>query len=150
MWSLHILACDGSVTRMRLGQRQDDGQRARARDPWGMWEIKSRFFMSYISNGLYRAILVYTLPLWLCRGSLVDFVLNAFALVYIVELDMRLKDPPEKWEVNQDQDTDDDEGSPQRVIRGQHLDQLVQFSRAFQASSHTSLADRKLCLLNTC
>jgi len=116
MWSLHILACDGSVTRMRLGQRQDDGQRARARDPWGMWEIKSRFFMSYISNGLYRAILVYTLPLWLCRGSLVDFVLNAFALVYIVELDM--KDPPEKWEVNQDQDTDDDEGSPQRVIRG--------------------------------
>ncbi|CAE7623490.1 ALG11 [Symbiodinium sp. CCMP2456] len=90
MWSLHILAsaCDGQVTRMKLGQ--DDGHRARARDPWGMREIQFRFVMSYISNGLYRAILVYTLPLWLCRGSLVDFVLNAFALVYIVELDMNL------------------------------------------------------------
>lgn len=34
-----------------------------------------------------KAIIVYTLPLWLCRGGLADFVLNAFALVYIVELD---------------------------------------------------------------
>ena len=43
-----------------------------------------------------EAILVYTLPLWLCRGTLVDFVLNAFALVYIVELDM--KEDAEEWE----------------------------------------------------
>ena len=43
--------------------------------------------MSYVSNGLYKAIIVYTLPLWLCRGGLTDFVLNAFATVYIVELD---------------------------------------------------------------
>mmetsp|Transcript_14067 Transcript_14067/g.33503 ORF Transcript_14067/g.33503 Transcript_14067/m.33503 type:complete len:151 (-) Transcript_14067:103-555(-) len=107
MWSLHILACDGHATRMKLGQ--NDGPRARARDPWGMPEIKFRFFMSYISNGLYRAILVYTLPLWLCRGSLVDFVLNAFALVYIVELDV--KDPPETWDVNQE-DTETEAGSP--------------------------------------
>jgi hypothetical protein len=34
-----------------------------------------------------QAIIVYTLPLWLCRGGLTDFVLNAFATVYIVELD---------------------------------------------------------------
>jgi hypothetical protein len=43
--------------------------------------------MSYISNGLYKAIIVYTLPLWLSRGGLTDFVLNAFATVYIVDLD---------------------------------------------------------------
>lgn len=54
---------------------------------WSWTEIKLRFFMSYVSNGLYKAIIVYTLPLWLCRGGLTDFVLNAFATVYIVELD---------------------------------------------------------------
>ena len=109
MWSLHILACDGRANRMKLRQKDDrekDDRDARARDPWGMPEIKFRFFMSYVSNGLYRAILVYTLPLWLCRGSLVDFVLNAFALVYIVELDE--KNPPETWEVHQE----DEAGSP--------------------------------------
>mmetsp|Transcript_6472 Transcript_6472/g.14909 ORF Transcript_6472/g.14909 Transcript_6472/m.14909 type:complete len:369 (+) Transcript_6472:923-2029(+) len=56
-------------------------------EPWQMPEIMIRFLMSYLSNGFYRTILVYTLPLWLCRGSLADFVLNAFATVYIVELD---------------------------------------------------------------
>ena len=54
---------------------------------WSCIEITSRFMMSYVSNGLYKAIIVYTLPLWLCRGGLTDFVLNAFATVYIVELD---------------------------------------------------------------
>ena len=34
-----------------------------------------------------RPSLFYTLPLWLSRGGLTDFVLNAFATVYIVDLD---------------------------------------------------------------
>eukprot|EP00435_Cladocopium_sp_Y103_P030171 s1163_g7.t1 len=68
----------------RLRISRDDGA---AEVQWSWLEITSRFAMSYISNGLYKAIIVYTLPLWLCRGGLTDFVLNAFATVYIVELD---------------------------------------------------------------
>ena len=58
-----------------------------AEGQWSWLEIYCRFFMSYMSNGFYKAIIVYTLPLWLSRGGLTDFVLNAFATVYIVDLD---------------------------------------------------------------
>ena len=64
---------------------------------WSDFEIKCRFAMSYISNGLYKAIIVYTLPLWLSRGGLTDFVLNAFATVYIVELDDLASRDEWKW-----------------------------------------------------
>ncbi|CAE7367595.1 ALG11 [Symbiodinium natans] len=63
------------------------GGKGPAEGRWCQVEIACRFAMSYISNGLYKAIIVYTLPLWLSRGGLTDFVLNAFATVYIVELD---------------------------------------------------------------
>eukprot|EP00438_Fugacium_kawagutii_P006505 Skav209098 [mRNA] locus=scaffold179:52654:58492:+ [translate_table: standard] len=46
-----------------------------------------------------NAIIVYTLPLWLCRGGLVDFVLNAFALVYIVELDDLKEEQKKTWDL---------------------------------------------------
>ena len=69
-------------------QKMKISQKDSAREvQWSWIEITLRFFMSYVSNGLYKAIIVYTLPLWLCRNGLTDFVLNAFATVYIVELD---------------------------------------------------------------
>ena len=93
IWMLHLDAWEGNC---RLLCSHEPGEPAnmienkdkkRQRHPWNKCQIWSRFVMSYLSNGLYKAILVYTLPLWLCRGGLADFVLNAFALVYIVELD---------------------------------------------------------------
>mmetsp|Transcript_51321 Transcript_51321/g.84200 ORF Transcript_51321/g.84200 Transcript_51321/m.84200 type:complete len:389 (+) Transcript_51321:332-1498(+) len=90
IWHLHMYAHMGNAREMRI--RNEEGP---AESQWPWWEINSRFFMSYISNGLYKAIIVYTLPLWLSRGGLTDFVLNAFATVYIVDLD-DLTDG-EKW-----------------------------------------------------
>ena len=81
MWGLHMSAAHFA----RSLRRGDD--LGPCRKWWCRCEIATRFWMSYMSSGFYRAIIVYTLPLWLCRGSLADFVLNAFALVYIVELD---------------------------------------------------------------
>eukprot|EP00438_Fugacium_kawagutii_P021899 Skav207146 [mRNA] locus=scaffold573:37769:46996:+ [translate_table: standard] len=80
IWNLLMLAKKKNA---RI-KRQGDG----AEYPPFTWsEINVRFLMSYISNGFYMAILVYTLPLWLSRGGLADFVLNSFATVYILELD---------------------------------------------------------------
>mmetsp|Transcript_75984 Transcript_75984/g.120304 ORF Transcript_75984/g.120304 Transcript_75984/m.120304 type:complete len:393 (+) Transcript_75984:332-1510(+) len=90
MWHLLMYAHKGNDKEMRI--RNKEGP---AEGQWSWLEINSRFFMSYISNGLYKAIIVYTLPLWLSRGGLTDFVLNAFATVYIVDLD-DLTDG-EKW-----------------------------------------------------
>ena len=82
MWHLLMYAQKGNPQEMRI--QNEDGP---AEGQWSWLEIFSRFVMSYISNGLYKAIIVYTLPLRLSRGGLTDFVLNAFATVYIVELD---------------------------------------------------------------
>eukprot|EP00435_Cladocopium_sp_Y103_P017328 s3595_g4.t1 len=82
MWHLLMYAEKGNPQEMFV--KSEDGP---AEGQWSWLETKSRFFMSYISNGLYKAIIVYTLPLWLSRGGLTDFVLNAFATVYIVDLD---------------------------------------------------------------
>ena len=82
MWHLLMYAQKGNPQEMRI--QNEDGP---AEGEWSCLEIFSRFVMSYISNGLSKAIIVYTLPLWLSRGGLTDFVLNAFATVYIVELD---------------------------------------------------------------
>ena len=93
IWMLHLVAWEGNKTLLCSHEPGDTSHKTtheekhRRRDPWNPLQIWSRFVMSYLSNGLYKAILVYTLPLWLCRGGLADFVLNAFALVYIVELD---------------------------------------------------------------
>eukprot|EP00435_Cladocopium_sp_Y103_P017232 s906_g4.t1 len=82
MWHLLMYAHKGNPEEMRI--RNEDGLGG---VQWSWSEITSRFVMSYFSNGLYKAIIVYTLPLWLSRGGLTDFVLNAFATVYIVDLD---------------------------------------------------------------
>ena len=84
MWHLLMYAHKRNPNGEQLRIQNEDGP---AEGQWSSWEINCRFAMSYISNGLYKAIIVYTLPLWLSRGGLADFVLNAFATVYIVELD---------------------------------------------------------------
>eukprot|EP00931_Biecheleriopsis_adriatica_P073508 TRINITY_DN47777_c0_g1_i1.p1 TRINITY_DN47777_c0_g1~~TRINITY_DN47777_c0_g1_i1.p1 ORF type:complete len:1264 (-),score=148.02 TRINITY_DN47777_c0_g1_i1:75-3866(-) len=51
-------------------------------------EIFFRFIFSYASNGLYRALIIYTLPIWLSSNEdISQFVLNAFAITFIVSLD---------------------------------------------------------------
>eukprot|EP00435_Cladocopium_sp_Y103_P007217 s5273_g2.t1 len=83
MWHLLMYA---RIQEMRI--RNQDGP---AEGQWSWLEIHTRFCMSYISNRLYKAIIVYTLPLWLSRGGLADFVLNVFAAMYIVEVDQVLR-----------------------------------------------------------
>jgi len=51
-------------------------------------EVYTRFFMCYISNGLFRIFIVYSLPVYLATcGGMSDFALNAFAVTFISELD---------------------------------------------------------------
>eukprot|EP00435_Cladocopium_sp_Y103_P028651 s2199_g7.t1 len=92
MWHLLMYAHKRNPNSEQLRIQKEDGKEDGKEDvpaegQWSCFEMNSRFAMSYISNGLYKAIIVYTLPLWLSRGGLADFVLNAFATVYIVELD---------------------------------------------------------------
>ena len=86
IWHLLMFA---QQKRMKISREDSHAKKAEEvrQVRWSRIEITLRFVMSYVSNGLYKAIIVYTLPLWLCRGGLTDFVLNAFATVYIVELD---------------------------------------------------------------
>merc|ERR1712107_361554 len=45
-------------------------------------------FLSYTSNGLYRMVLLYNLPVFLSLiGDPKDFAMNAFAVTFIIELD---------------------------------------------------------------
>ncbi|CAE7736503.1 unnamed protein product [Symbiodinium necroappetens] len=51
-------------------------------------EVLLRFAMCYVSNGLFRILIVYSLPVYLAAsGSASDFALNAFAVTFISELD---------------------------------------------------------------
>ena len=87
IWHLMMYAAEQTEMKISREAREDSHAEKVLQVRWSRIELTLRFFMSYVSNGLYKAIIVYTLPLWLCRGGLTDFVLNAFATVYIVELD---------------------------------------------------------------
>ena len=59
MWHLLMYAHKRNPDCEQLRIQNEDGHPAEGQWPW--WEIISRFAMSYISNGLYKAIIVYTL-----------------------------------------------------------------------------------------
>ena len=61
-------------------------------------------------------IIVYTLPLWLSRGGLADFVLNAFATVYIVELDDVTDSDHETWKLMTESDKGEAEAFSERAV----------------------------------
>ena len=89
--SCMVTPCNIEIWQLLIFAQENDkhicSKKCENKVQWSWLEITLRFSMSYISNGFCKAILVYTLPLWLCRGGLSDFVLNSFALVYIIELD---------------------------------------------------------------
>eukprot|EP00931_Biecheleriopsis_adriatica_P056134 TRINITY_DN33263_c0_g1_i1.p1 TRINITY_DN33263_c0_g1~~TRINITY_DN33263_c0_g1_i1.p1 ORF type:complete len:949 (-),score=156.46 TRINITY_DN33263_c0_g1_i1:282-3128(-) len=55
----------------------------------GRPEVVFRLLASYISNGMFRAVILWTLPIYLAESceKPIDFVLNASALAYIYEFD---------------------------------------------------------------
>ena len=114
MWHLLMYAHKRNPNGEQLRIQNEDGHPAEGQWPW--WEIISRFAMSYISNGLYKAIIVYTLPLWLSRGGLADFVLNAFATVYIVELDDVTDSDRETWKLMTESDKGEAEAFSERAV----------------------------------
>jgi len=69
---------------------EEDEKKPNEKEPLkcGKFELTCRFILSYISNGLLRVIVLYTLPIFLSRTTdEKDFALNAFAVTFIVELD---------------------------------------------------------------
>lgn len=66
-----------------------DGTSEKPMDKIGRAEAIVRFFMSYTSNGLFRLVILYTLPLYLASITKApqDFALNAFGVTFIVDLD---------------------------------------------------------------
>ena len=71
--------------------RQDplsEGEDASSRRRRSQAEVVLRFCMAYVSNGLYRIFIVYSLPVYLATsGTASDFALNAFAVTFISDLD---------------------------------------------------------------
>lgn len=71
--------------------RQDplsEGEDASSRLRLSQAEVVLRFCMAYVSNGLYRIFIVYSLPVYLATsGTASDFALNAFAVTFISDLD---------------------------------------------------------------
>ncbi|CAE8649391.1 unnamed protein product [Polarella glacialis] len=61
---------------------------AKESDPMGRPEVVTRFILSYLSNALFKVILLYTLPIYLAATTDPgDFALNAFAVTFIIDLD---------------------------------------------------------------